>query len=439
MIKLRKKRASTAIGQKDDLSRRTKIWAICFATLITLGMAELGLRALWHNPYRRESPDHLLKLRMHHPNTDHIFSRVLLDPENPRGRLRTDARSYILPSIQYSDPDATVAFLGGSTTECSAVQEDMRFHALVAKLLAAQDLKVNSLNVARAGNTLHDSLNVLLNHVVDDRPDIAVLMHASNDIGMLFRKGDYRARTGFPVSSQDLSKWFLQIVSSKLYLLALVRHSATSDILRPRDPRLDWRHDLSLIKKIPVDLYRQRLKAFVHICHAFGIQPVLMTQPFSSSTNSLTPDWIDRTAQDRFNTIVRTVGKEDGIPVIDLVHHLLTQVPEWNKPMEIFYDAIHITDKGSQVYAQHIAERLLMLIRQLNRRADWLPTNSHANMDQILLSRSALVGEKKNVVYEYSAAPAFVPVSCYEGLPNAVCASMACCPPRGGAWPLGGN
>ena len=30
--------------------------------------------------------------------------------------------------------------------------------------------------------------------------------------------------------------------------------------------------------------------------------------------------------------------------------------------MEIFYDALHVTDKGSQVYAQHIAERLLPLI-----------------------------------------------------------------------------
>jgi lysophospholipase L1-like esterase len=92
-----------------------------------------------------------------------------------------------------------------------------------------------------------------------------------------------------------------------------------------------------------------------------------MTEPFSGSTNSLTPDWIDRTAQDRFNTVIRAVGKEEGIPVIDLVHHLQKRVPEWNKPMEIFYDAIHVTDKGSQVYAQHIAERLVPLIRQLHR------------------------------------------------------------------------
>ena len=231
-------------------------------------------------------------------------------------------------------------------------------------------MKVNTLNAARSGNTLHDSLNVLLNHVVDDQADIVVLMHASNDIGVLVRDGDYRSRTGHPVSIKDLGKWSLQMASSNLYLAALVRHSATSSIIRPQSPGGDWRNDSSLTNKIPINTYRQRLKAFVHICRDFGIQPVLMTQPFSGSTNSLTPDWIDHTAQDRFNTVIRAVGEEEGIPVIDLVHHLQERVPEWNKPMNIFYDAIHVTDKGSQVYAQHIAERLLPLILALDSIPD---------------------------------------------------------------------
>jgi len=339
-----------------------KAFAVFFASLITLGASELGLRLLWHNPYRYEAPDHLLKIPLQHASTNYIFSRALLNAENPQVRLRTDARSYILPSFQYSDPDATVAFLGGSTTECSAVQEGLRFPALVSALLAEQGLKVNTLNAARSGNTLHDSLNVLLNHVIDDRPDIVVLMHATNDIGVLTRDGNYRSRMGHPVSIADLGKWSLQMASSNLYLAALIRHSASTEVLRPQDPAGDWRNDPSLINKLPVDPYRQRLQAFIHICRAFGIQPVLMTEPFSGSTNSLTPHWVNRTAQDRFNTIIREVGEEEGVLVIDLVRHLQERVPEWNKPMEIFYDAIHVTDKGSRIYAQHITERLLPLI-----------------------------------------------------------------------------
>ena len=84
----------------------------------------------------------------------------------------------------------------------------------------------------------------------------------------------------------------------------------------------------------------------------------------------LTPEWIERTAQDRFNAIIRRVGEEEVVPVIDLVHHLQYRVPDWNKPMKIFYDAIHVTDKGSRVYAQHIAERLRPLILEIGAIKD---------------------------------------------------------------------
>jgi GDSL-like Lipase/Acylhydrolase family len=345
---------------------RKKVFALFLASLLTLGFSELALRFLWHNPFRYEAPDHLLKIRIHHPRTDYIFNRSLVTPEHPWVRLRTDARSYILPSFQYKDPNATIAFLGGSTTECSAVQEDLRFPALVSGLLAQRGLKVNTLNAARSGSTLHDTLNILLNHVIEDRPDIVVVMEASNDIGLLnnLKVGSYQSRMGSPVSILEFAKWSLQLASSKLYLAALVRASASTDQFLTPDPTKDWRHKQPALHQSSVNLYRQRLKAFVHLCRSFDIQPVFMTQPFSGSTNALTPNWVDRTAQDQFNAVIRMVGEEEGVLVIDLVRYLQEQVPEWNKPMEIFYDAIHVTDKGSQVYAQYITERLLPLILQ---------------------------------------------------------------------------
>lgn len=386
---LRRSDGGRATVPKQDhsptvLPRRMKMLAFSLAVLITLVVFELGLRVLWHNPYRHESPDLLLRIRLNHSNIDHIFSRALWDQANTQVRLRTDARSYIRPSFQYSDPDATVAFLGGSTTECLAVQEDLRFPALVSQLLAKQGLKVNTLNAGRSGNTTHDALNILLNHVVDDRPDFVVLMEASNDIGTLARDGDYYGM-GPPVSSTDLGKWFLQIASSRVSLAALARTATLSHLLPaprdPRDPKGNWRYDAALFSKVPANLYRQRLKAFVHICRDFGIQPVLMTQPFSGSTNSLTPGWVDATAQDKFNTIIREVGKEEGVLVIDLVHHLQERVPKWNQPMEVFYDAIHVNDEGSRIYAQHITERLLPLILERSSMKDGRRSPSEHTQD----------------------------------------------------------
>jgi lysophospholipase L1-like esterase len=101
----------------------------------------------------------------------------------------------------------------------------------------------------------------------------------------------------------------------------------------------------------------------VHLCRDFGIEPVLMTEPLAGATNDLTPKWAELGAQDRFNAIVRQVGKQEQVAVIDLARHLQQEVPDWDKPGHVFYDAIHVNDDGSEVYARHIAERLAPLIR----------------------------------------------------------------------------
>ncbi|HEU4365362.1 MAG TPA: SGNH/GDSL hydrolase family protein [Candidatus Krumholzibacteria bacterium] len=340
------------------------------ATIVALAACEIVLRIVWRNPYRHESPDHLLKLRMHHPRTDHTYSRALLDEDEALVRLRTDARSYILPSFQHRNPDATVTFLGGSTTECSAVSEDVRFPALVSTLLAAEGLEVNTLNAARAGNNVHDSVNVLLNHVVVDRPQIAVLMHASNDVGVLRHAGNYGSSMGAPVSLKHLLKWSAQIASSRCYLAGLLRQGAGRGSLRPRDPATDWRQSEPPADSATVRMYRQRLTAFVRMCRAFDIVPVLTTEPYSRHRTTLTPGWLEETSQDQFNDVIREVGGTEGALVVDLETFLHEQVPDWDEPNKIFYDAIHVTEEGSRVYARHIVERLRPVILGLRPAAE---------------------------------------------------------------------
>jgi lysophospholipase L1-like esterase len=343
---------------------------VVFASFIPLVICELGLRLFWHNPYRYEAPDHLLKIYTHHANTDYFTTSPEPKNAHKRGRLRTDARSYILPSFQYRHPDVTIGFLGGSTTECVVVQEDLRFPALVSKLLADRDVKANTLNSGRSGNSLHDSLNILLNHMIEDHPDIVVLMHAANDAGVLTRDGGYDSRMGHPVSISDLGKWSLQMVSSNLSLAGRVRAwdptvslgAIPADILRPKTTGAETQAKPVSMKPELVDVYRKRLQAFIHMSRAFGIQPVIMTEPFSGSTNALTPDWVKAEPLDELNAVIREVGEREGVPVIDLVRYLQENVPGWAKPMNVFYDGIHVTDQGSRVYAEYITERLVPLI-----------------------------------------------------------------------------
>ena len=230
-------------------------------------LAEVGLRLAWTNPFANEGSDVVVPLRLQHANRDLLVDRSQVDPERPTARLRTDARHYILPSRRFESPDATVAFLGGSTTECSALDEAERFHAVVSDLLADRGLRVNALNAARSGNTTQDSLNVLLNHVVVDQPDVVMIMHAANDIGVGWRDPAYRTRMGREVDLPLASKWALQALSTRSSLVGAFRKWKTirGVELRDFDQRAKLDRETADISPEP---FAQRLHAFVRLARA---------------------------------------------------------------------------------------------------------------------------------------------------------------------------
>jgi lysophospholipase L1-like esterase len=331
---------------------------VCLSGIVSFLLAEAALRIAWDNPYRNEVPDRLLVLPVQHPNTHHVFNRAAISPESPTVEFRTDERGYILPSRRFKNPDATVAFLGGSTTECSAVAEGQRFPARVSTLLEANGHRVDTLNAGRSGNTAHDSLNVLLNVLVQDAPDVAVLMHAANDIGILTTAGSYAPRMGKPASFASTLRWPLQFGSSLSHVVGLVRRCVSMEQFRPNMEHFVQLDIARSIPRVSNEPYEQRLRAFVRLSRAFGIVPVLMTQPLSNVGNAMTPAWADANNQVIFNQVARRVGAEEGVVVIDLVRHLIEDVPGWNEPMRVLYDGMHVNDAGSEIYARYITKRL---------------------------------------------------------------------------------
>lgn len=321
---------------------------------------------IWHNPYRFDLPDRMVMLRLQQANTHHKIDRAAIEPDDPWTLLRTDSRSYILPSAVHDDPDCTIAFLGGSTTECRAVAEPLRFPASVASQLSETGLRVNSLNSGTSGNTLHDSINNLFNHIIADRPDIAVLMHACNDIGVLRRTGGYSSRSGKFIGWQALTRSSLMDLSRYSWLVALGRQSVREHYrfvpVPPQD--LQAMPDTGQGEQLQ-KLFEQRLRAFIVMCREFDIIPVIMTQPTSGRYNELTPVWANQHAQARFNDAIRQVGRDKGVMVIDLVDHLERNVPDWDRHMHVFYDGVHVTDRGSEIYADHIAANIESLVRQV--------------------------------------------------------------------------
>jgi lysophospholipase L1-like esterase len=318
------------------------------AIAVTLGLNELLLRAAWTNPFAGARPERVRILRMHVANQDRWLDRRALRLEPGSVRFRTDSRGYIEPVRRIADPELTLAFQGGSTTECLVVQEDLRWPNQVAVQLESLGWRVNTLNAGRAGNTAHDALVNLIEVVSADRPDAVLLMHAVNDAGLL-AEGGYSRRAPQPDGWRAGARWLVESASSHSSLAGFVRAAAGFDRDVPGAPS----------HEAPADPapYAERVRAWARTARAFGIEPVLVTEPLSSLRNEFTPPWTDAEALARFNESLREIGREEGVAVVDLAQ-LVAAEPEFRTPEKIYYDGLHVNDAGAELYGRVVAAEL---------------------------------------------------------------------------------
>jgi lysophospholipase L1-like esterase len=328
-------------------------WLLLISLLVSLGLAEAALRALSLGP-TREATDYVLRLRTQHADLDLAVGRAEIDSADPVVRFRTDARGYVEPVGLPAPPDIRIAFVGGSTTECRAVREDLRFPALVAKIFKDRGARVETLNAGRSASTVHDLLYVLLDRVAQDDADLVLLMEAANDSGVLARDGGYAGRTGAAVSVRDMAKWTLQLASQHIAVAEFFR-SRLLPALRMNLER-PWPAASELTRPAPREPYRERVEAFVALARALRIEPWLVTQPLGY-VNATTPSWVDAKDQAAFNDELRSVAAAQNVPLIDLAARVAAH-PDAKKPGALFYDGLHVTDKGSRFYAEVIAEAL---------------------------------------------------------------------------------
>ena len=77
------------------------------------------------------------------------------------------------------------------------------------------------INAGCSGDTLQDSVNSLFNKIINYKPDVAVMMHAINDAGLLLVKGNYSERM---IQGQDNSfKAIFRILTTKSRVLGFLR------------------------------------------------------------------------------------------------------------------------------------------------------------------------------------------------------------------------
>ena len=303
-------------------------------------------------------------------------------------RYRYDNNGFLKPSAIHSNPDLKMFFLGGSTTECYNVEEDMRFPFVAGKLLARKSgLKVNSYNGGvRNSNSLH-SINILINKVVPQQPNFVIMMHVCNEIATLTKYKSYwnpESKDFSPIIQlNDFSglehfwEGIKKISFPNSNLRKLIRQIKSKKKQQKAINDIQSDKIISGIGKdfINYDFYIQQfernLLIFINICKASNIKPILMTQPNRLTENpeteilnyyktlihpkythnlNITYDQF-RMLEYYFNETIRKIGKKEDVDVIDLEK----LIP---KEKDYIYDPFHLTKKGSLLAADIISDFL---------------------------------------------------------------------------------
>ena len=310
--------------------------------------------------FRAEAEHLQLTTKTMLPNVNHTYPT----PYEKSRLLRTNNNGEIIgPELNETSTNKTILFMGGSTTECNEVDEELRFPYLVGQRLSeVSNSKVKTVNIGTRGNTVHDSVNLLNNHISIRSADIIVLMHNINDRLFLSHKPSYETlKTHTPILSiQHVYDAFggsleslIDFITYKSNLIYLIRKNwlnynpwtgETLNIQANREEQIDFK---ILDNKEVLSAFKTKLNIFISSVRELGKSPVLMTQALGKKSSQ----------QELFNEVIREVSVEKKVLLIDLEKELTL-----NADSAFLDDYIHLNNFGSKAVAKIISDKLASTI-----------------------------------------------------------------------------
>jgi lysophospholipase L1-like esterase len=275
-----------------------------------------------------------------------------------------------------------IFFMGGSTTACTYLPQEMTFAQLVEDQLngGAQHAvpHYECANAGVDGSAARDTLTQLIYDVSFANPDCVVVMQGVNDFALGLtpdfaadaddkRTAKGKAKSAYEEFFGD-PHWFVY----QFYKALTRRHSKrfTLEHIREERERLAHLPRIELTEFPNLPHFIRYMKLITSSCKSLGIRPIFMTQ-CSLYDDSLPPEVEQRLGipfpeedglnpsnasmkrgMDAYNNALRTLAAEEGIDLIDLDK----AIP---KTLEFLYDHVHFSVAGNRRVAEEVSKYLV--------------------------------------------------------------------------------
>lgn len=264
----------------------------------------------------------------------------------------TDSEGYIKPSKIYDNPDLNFYFLGGSTTENLYINPQKRYPYLSSKMIENfYKIKINSFNAARSKNNSLHSLNLLINKILAEKPDLVFINHSVNDqhifnVGTRYYWSSENDRQIIINPSKNFTYFQKLKVKIKNYFPGLYfkyrifKNKYTNE--NSNEIKSSWE---KLGKISDLEEYTNINKIFISLAEIYDFKIVFLTQPSNFKMNS-----------DRYNLQKKYVQKlHDFLKNQKSSHYYLIDLhSELSNRSEYFYDSVHLNLKGNTKVSEMI-------------------------------------------------------------------------------------
>jgi lysophospholipase L1-like esterase len=352
---------------------------LLLSLIFVLGVCEIALRV--YNPlgFRIKGNKIILPRNrteiIHHEGGGKL-EKVVVHRKNSLGFRGPD------PPVDFA-ARLTVVTVGGSTTESFELPEEQTWPHLLGLKLRQDCPRAWLNNAGLSGYSTFGHIILLQDYLLTLHPRVIIFLVGINDIGVKgAREYDTRLKlANFRSLERTLATLanYSEVAAAALNLYRYYFPKSVMAVAARKMGEIDLKSYGQLevapearaaLKREQQEKYlapfRERVQTLIALSRSRGIEPVFLTQPVlygnavdevsgvDLRTVKVTPEMNGKVAWEvleLYNDVIREVGKQEGVLVIDVAQEL----PQNSR---YYYDLMHYTQEGSARMAEIIHTRL---------------------------------------------------------------------------------